>query len=74
MSQTGLSELEDLLKTVSMPLLQLGCDIDQLVQQIFSPLVFQLIHWYASPSQLRGSHTAIIIDSLMVSICKKRHN
>ncbi|KAJ8958549.1 hypothetical protein NQ314_006388 [Rhamnusium bicolor] len=68
MSQSGLSELEDLLKTMAMPLLQLGCDIDQLVQQIFEPLFLQLIHWYTSPTQLRGSHTAIIIDALMEGI------
>ncbi|KAJ8918257.1 hypothetical protein NQ315_014127 [Exocentrus adspersus] len=68
MSHAGLTELEDLLKVIAMPLLQLGCDIDQLVQQIFAPLVTQLIHWYASPSQLRGSHTAIMLDALMEGI------
>lgn len=66
MSQKGLEELDDLLKHLAMPMLQLGCDIDKVVQQLFQPLVMQLIHWYTCQRQLRSSHTAIIIETLMV--------
>ncbi|XP_023014378.2 DNA-dependent protein kinase catalytic subunit [Leptinotarsa decemlineata] len=68
MSQSGLSEMNNTLKTLAIPLLQLACDIDQVVEQIFQPLFLQLVHWYTSPTQSRGPHTAIIIDTLMEGI------
>lgn len=68
MTQKELNELDDLLKYLAMPLLKLGCDIDKIVQQLFQPLVLQLIHWYTSQRQLRSSHTAIIIETLMEGI------
>lgn len=72
MSTAGLGELNNMLKTLAMPLLQLGCDVDQVVRQIFEPLFCQLIHWYTSPTQARGAHSAIIIEALMVSIFLKK--
>lgn len=66
MSATGILELSDTLKLLAMPVLQLGCDVDYLVKQIFRPSFLQLIHWSTSPTQLRSPHTAIIIDTLMV--------
>ncbi|KAG5877906.1 hypothetical protein JTB14_011622 [Gonioctena quinquepunctata] len=68
MSQSGLTDLNNMLKIMAMPLLQLGCDIDQVVQQIFQPLFLQLVHWYTSPTQARGAHTSILIDTLMEGI------
>lgn len=67
MSMTGISELNESLKLIAMTVLELGCDADPLVRQIFEPLFLQLTHWYTSPYQNRNPHTAIIIDTLMVS-------
>lgn len=67
MSATGVLELNDLLKLIANPTLQLGCDADPLIKQIFKPLFLQLIHWYTSPTQIRSPHAAIIIDTLTVS-------
>lgn len=68
MTPTFLIELNSMLTFLAMPLLQLSCDIDQVVRQLFEPLFLQLIHWYTSPTQLRGEHTGIIIETIMVSL------
>lgn len=68
MSVTGILDLNELLKLIVASVLQLGCDIDHLVKQIFNPLIFQLIHWYTSPTQNGSPHSAIMIDILMVYI------
>ncbi|KAJ3665343.1 hypothetical protein Zmor_000841 [Zophobas morio] len=68
MTQSGLSDLNELLRHISVPLLKLGCDMDQVVEQLFRPLCFQLIHWYTHVSQSRSEHSAIIIESVLESI------
>ncbi|XP_044259527.1 DNA-dependent protein kinase catalytic subunit-like [Tribolium madens] len=68
MSLSGLSDLNELLKHVSVPLLRLGCDMDQVVEQLFRPLCFQLIHWYTHPVQSRSGHSAIVIESILESM------
>ncbi|CAH1171231.1 unnamed protein product [Phaedon cochleariae] len=68
MNQSGLLELNNMLKTIAMPLLLLSSDVDQVVQQIFAPLFLQLVHWYTSPTQQRGAHSAILIDAMMDGI------
>lgn len=68
MSLSGLSDLNELLRHISIPLLRLGCDMDPVVEQLFQPLCFQLIHWYTHPLQLRREHSAIIIESIVVNI------
>lgn len=67
MTPAGILELNDILKLIAMPILQLGCDFYDLAKQIFKPLCLQMIHWYTSPMQLKSPHTAIVIDTLMVS-------
>lgn len=66
MTHSGLTDLEDLLKHIAMPLLQLACDIDQTVRDIFRPLCIQMIHWYTSRVQREMPHLAVIIEVLMV--------
>ncbi|XP_063237602.1 DNA-dependent protein kinase catalytic subunit-like isoform X2 [Bacillus rossius redtenbacheri] len=46
-------------------LLQLGCDPDQVVLQLFSPLVPQLARWYSSEHQIRSRHTEALLLALM---------
>lgn len=67
MTNSGLSDLEDLLRHIAMPLLQLACDIDQTVRDIFRPLFIQMIHWYTSRIQREKPHLAVIIEVLMVA-------
>ncbi|KAH1016070.1 hypothetical protein HUJ04_007350, partial [Dendroctonus ponderosae] len=62
---TSQSDLDELLKSIAMPLLHLACDMDQVVRQIFEPLFMQIIHWYTSKTQRQGPHLAVIIDVLM---------
>jgi hypothetical protein len=66
MSQSGQADLSELLKHVSVPLLKLGCDMDQVVEQLFKPLCFQMIHWYTHVYQSRTEHSAIFIEAVLV--------
>lgn len=66
MPQSTAADLDGLLKHLSVPLLKLGCDLDPVVQQLFQPLCFQLIHWYTHTSQLRTNHSVIIIEAILV--------
>ncbi|XP_066992546.2 DNA-dependent protein kinase catalytic subunit [Anabrus simplex] len=60
------SELSELFEKLFMPLLQLGCcDSDQIIYQLFHPLVLQLAHWYSSAFQLKSKNTATLIDTLL---------
>ncbi|KAJ3652171.1 hypothetical protein Zmor_018159 [Zophobas morio] len=68
MTQSGLSDLNELLRHISVPLLKLGCDMDPVIEQLYRPLCFQLIHWYTQVSQLRSEHSAIFIESVLESI------
>ncbi|XP_008199943.2 DNA-dependent protein kinase catalytic subunit [Tribolium castaneum] len=68
MSGSGISDLDELLKHVSVSLLRLGCDMDQVVEQLFRPLCFQLIHWYTHPFQSRSGHEAIVIEAILESM------
>ncbi|XP_030758783.1 DNA-dependent protein kinase catalytic subunit-like [Sitophilus oryzae] len=68
MNDAALSDLEDLWRSLCMPLLQLSCDVDQVVSQIFEPLFMQLIHWYTSKQQRETRHSAVIIDVIMEGI------
>lgn len=47
--------------------IKLACDMDNLVQQLFEPLAFGIIHYFASGIQYNSIYTPIIIDILMVN-------
>lgn len=56
------------LKKVLPSLLQLGCDPDSYVQQLFHPLVMQISHYYSSKMMLTSLQT-VFIEVVFVSIC-----
>ncbi|CAH1962380.1 unnamed protein product [Acanthoscelides obtectus] len=63
--EKSLPDLNAILKLFVSSALQLSCDVDQIVQHMFSPLCSQLIHWYTSRSQIRSAHSAVIVECLM---------
>lgn len=62
-----LSDLDGLMSKLAIALLKLGCDIDEVVKQLFEPLALQMMHYYSHPDLLKKSHTEIIISTLIVS-------
>lgn len=67
MTRNGQEELAGVFKKFCSPILELGCDSDEVVKDIFEPLVFKMIHWYSAPMQYGKCHTAILLDALFVS-------
>ncbi|XP_050298315.1 DNA-dependent protein kinase catalytic subunit-like isoform X2 [Anthonomus grandis grandis] len=68
MATSGLIDLEELLRSIALPLLQLACDMDQVVRQIFEPLFMQLIHWYTFKVNKQSLHLQVIVEVLMEGI------
>lgn len=66
MSPSKQQQLKMLFKKVLLPIIELGCDSNDVVRQLFNPLVFQIVHWYSGPMQLMSKETSILIDVLMV--------
>jgi len=51
--------------------LQLACDVEQVTEKLFSPLVFQIIHWFTSNKQYESPDTIALLEAILVSlICK----
>ncbi|KAF5300806.1 hypothetical protein FQR65_LT09109 [Abscondita terminalis] len=65
MDDVSRQNLDYLMKTVAFSVLKLACDIDEIVQQLFSSLTIQLMHYYSHPLQMGTSHTEIVIEALM---------
>nr|CAH7739864.1 unnamed protein product [Callosobruchus chinensis] len=63
--EKSLPDLNAILKLFVSSALQLSCDVDQIVQQMFAPLCSQLVHWYTSRTQIRSAHSAVVIECLM---------
>ncbi|KAK5649277.1 hypothetical protein RI129_000306 [Pyrocoelia pectoralis] len=61
-------DIDYLVRTVAESILKLGCDMDEVVEQLFSSLAVQLMHYYSHPRQMNVSHTEIIIETLIESI------
>ncbi|XP_025836118.1 DNA-dependent protein kinase catalytic subunit-like [Agrilus planipennis] len=67
-SDEDLNDINLVLKKIFVPLLQLACDVDGVVRQIFEPFVLQLMHWYSHPSQKEGEQAEIVKNGLMEAI------
>ncbi|KAK4881292.1 hypothetical protein RN001_004611 [Aquatica leii] len=63
-----LIRLDYLVRSVASPILKLACDMDEVVQQLFSSLAVQVMHYYSRPDQMETSHSHIVIEALMDSI------
>ncbi|KAL3276777.1 hypothetical protein HHI36_012144 [Cryptolaemus montrouzieri] len=74
MTEKGQKELEGLFKKISLAILELGCDPDEVVRQLFEPLVLQMIHWYSSPLQSKKCHTFVIMETILNGICSSTNS
>ncbi|KAG7212863.1 hypothetical protein KM043_002216 [Ampulex compressa] len=54
----------DVYKRLYPVLLNLGCDSDEVVRQLFQPLMLQLTHWLSSQFMLESPATVYLLDSL----------
>lgn len=61
-------------ETLFQPLLELGCDSDTIIRQMFHPLIMQLIHWITSRSQLQNSESTLFLNTLMNLITHQKNN
>ncbi|XP_067044034.1 DNA-dependent protein kinase catalytic subunit-like isoform X2 [Acropora muricata] len=59
------SPMEKLWRHVFPCLLQLACDVEQVAQQLFEPLVFQLIHWFTNNRKYESPETIALLDAIM---------
>ncbi|CAB4005561.1 DNA-dependent kinase catalytic subunit-like [Paramuricea clavata] len=74
------SPLEKLWKRVFPVIVQLACDVDYILQctnryslfkvcqQLFKPLLFQLIHWFTNNKQYESPDTIILLETLLDGI------
>lgn len=67
-------DLHGLLKKVTGALLLLGCDADITVQKLLRPLMLQLMHWYSCKLMKLCSHTAIVVETVLVSKINNTEN
>ncbi|XP_046420005.1 DNA-dependent protein kinase catalytic subunit-like [Neodiprion fabricii] len=55
-------------KKICPAILRLGSDSDQVIQQLFCPLMIQLTHWYSSKIMSRSAETDYLIEILFDSL------
>ncbi|XP_065898419.1 DNA-dependent protein kinase catalytic subunit-like isoform X2 [Dysidea avara] len=48
--------------------LQLACDVEQVAEKLFSPLVFQIIHWFTSNKQYESPDTIALLEAILDGI------
>lgn len=68
MNESSKNDLDIIFKEIVSTTLKLSSDIDQVVKEMFHPLLIQLVHWYSHSSQIDSSYTNLMITSLMVSL------
>lgn len=66
MTDAPKKDLHGILKKIIEALLKLGCDADLTVQKILRPLMLELMHWYSSELMKLCSHTAIVVQTVLV--------
>ncbi|CRK91834.1 CLUMA_CG005456, isoform A [Clunio marinus] len=66
------AETLPLWKEICKNLIVLATDQDQTVRQLFEPLLMQMMHYFAQPSQILSSLTTVIIEVLMEMISYKK--
>ncbi|XP_068717854.1 DNA-dependent protein kinase catalytic subunit-like isoform X1 [Montipora capricornis] len=59
------SPLEKLWNHLFPCLLQLSCDVEQVAEQLFKPLVFQLIHWFTNNRMYESPETIALLDAIL---------
>ncbi|XP_019852740.1 PREDICTED: DNA-dependent protein kinase catalytic subunit [Amphimedon queenslandica] len=48
--------------------LQLACDVDRVAEQLFRPLVFQMIHWFTRNTQYESPDTVTLLEAILEGI------
>uniref|UniRef100_A0A182MMJ7 non-specific serine/threonine protein kinase n=1 Tax=Anopheles culicifacies TaxID=139723 RepID=A0A182MMJ7_9DIPT len=67
-------QLTSLWTQICQHLLQLSCDTDLAVCQMFEPLLFQIIHFVTQPSKLNQQGTSALLDCLMSATSNVQHS
>ncbi|XP_048384539.2 DNA-dependent protein kinase catalytic subunit [Stegostoma tigrinum] len=49
-------------------LLRLGCDVDRVTNQLFEPLVMQLIHWFTNNRKFESRDTVALLEAILDGI------
>lgn len=67
MERSKPTEMKIITKKIIPIVVQLACDMDNLVQQLFEPLTIGIVRYFACGIQYGSIYTPIILDILMVS-------
>ncbi|XP_052901969.1 DNA-dependent protein kinase catalytic subunit-like [Anopheles moucheti] len=67
-------QLDSLWTQICQHLLQLSCDTDLAVCQMFEPLLFQIIHFVTQPSKLNQQGTRALLDCLTAATFNVEHS
>ncbi|XP_035782012.1 DNA-dependent protein kinase catalytic subunit-like [Anopheles albimanus] len=55
-------------------LLQLSCDTDVAVCQMFEPLLFQIVHYLTQPSKMNQKGTLVLLECLLNATAHRQHS
>lgn len=55
-------------------LLRLGCDPDDVIMQLYHPLMLQLTHWLTSSFMLDSSTTVCLVNSIFDGLCDETNS
>jgi DNA-dependent protein kinase catalytic subunit len=62
------SPMTKLFRKVFPYLLQMGCDVEKVAEQLFRPLVLQMIHWFTRNTQYESPDTVALLDAILDGI------
>uniref|UniRef100_A0AAR2L7W1 DNA-dependent protein kinase catalytic subunit n=1 Tax=Pygocentrus nattereri TaxID=42514 RepID=A0AAR2L7W1_PYGNA len=62
--ETSTPPMYNLHKRIFPVLLRLACDVDQ-VEQLFEPLVMQLIHWFTNNKKFESQDTVAVLEAIL---------
>ncbi|XP_065679642.1 DNA-dependent protein kinase catalytic subunit isoform X1 [Hydra vulgaris] len=57
--------MERLYKEIFPALIKLSCSQEQVSEQLFSPLLFQIIHWFTGRSKYESPETIVLLDAIL---------
>ena len=52
----------------SMLVIMFGSVSNQVSEQLFSPLLFQVIHWFTGKAKYKSAETVVLLDALLVCV------
>ncbi|XP_066926586.1 DNA-dependent protein kinase catalytic subunit-like [Clytia hemisphaerica] len=63
--------MEALYKRVFPAILKLACGSEQVAEQLFSPLVFQIIHWMSGNTKYESPETVVLLNTLLDGVANE---